>query len=202
MNYGLTPTRTGDIIFFYLAKRQPTARSCFHARRHNSRLVFWAPTTDPFNLSRHNLRSGVLFSEERERKATRDSAVSQTLVRREKSFFFLAFPDRLLSRCYTFALLRKKRTPDRRLITTPQWFSVASCSCVVYLHVNFTEVKIYWGQVTWTWYNVHTDKVYSGWIPRWWRIEAAVWYHHLYRPGHIITKVKILAFQDYCAVIS
>ena len=31
-----------------------------------------------------NLRSGVLFSEERERKATRDSAVSQALVRREK----------------------------------------------------------------------------------------------------------------------
>ena len=27
-----------------------------------------------------NLRSGVLFSEERERKATRDSAVSQALV--------------------------------------------------------------------------------------------------------------------------
>ena len=37
----------------------------------------------------HNLRSGVLFSEEHERKATRDSAVSQALVRREKKFFSL-----------------------------------------------------------------------------------------------------------------
>ena len=49
----------------------------------------------------------ILFSEERERKATRDSAVSQALVRREKSTrsFFSPFPT--LALLYTFALLRK-----------------------------------------------------------------------------------------------
>ena len=47
----------------------------------------------------YNLRSGVLFSEERGRKA-RDSAVSQALVKREKT---------ILSRS------SEKITPDRRL---------------------------------------------------------------------------------------
>ena len=63
-----------------------------------------------------NLRSGVLFSEERKRKATRDSAVSQALVRREKVrvFLFLAFPDRH-SRVAIVSRSSEKRTPDRRL---------------------------------------------------------------------------------------
>ena len=120
MNYGFTPTRTGDIIFFLSGETTTNCSQLLSRAPPQLTPGFLSAHYGSIQLSRHNLRSGILFSEERERKATRDSAVSQTLVRREKSFFFLAFPDRRLSRCYTFALLRKKRTPDRRLITTPQ----------------------------------------------------------------------------------
>ena len=61
-----------------------------------------------------NLRSGVLFSEKRERKAKRDSAVSQALVRREKSSFFSPFPT-ADSRVAILSRSSEKRTPDRRL---------------------------------------------------------------------------------------
>ena len=55
-----------------------------------------------------NLRLGVLFSEERERKATRDTAVSQALVRREETTTPLAL--------LYFRAPPKKITPDRRLV--------------------------------------------------------------------------------------
>ena len=62
-------------------------------------------------LLRGNLRSGVLFSEERESIATRESA-----------FFFLAFPDRH-SRVAILSRSSEKRTPDRRsFMRNSRWF--------------------------------------------------------------------------------
>ena len=65
-------------------------------------LVTWA-LFHMLNILNFNLRSGVLSSEECKRKAARDSAVSQALVRREKSF----------SRPPTLALLYCRAPPKK-----------------------------------------------------------------------------------------
>ena len=90
-----------------------------------------------------NLRSGVLFSEERERKATRDSAVSQALVRREKSTpdTFTARVVCRQSRIWTFVWLIEKQKS--------LWqFPWATLQLVTWLHVwlpvQFQNKKRLW----------------------------------------------------------
>ena len=80
-----------------------------------------------------NLRSGVLFSDALERKATRDSAVSQALV-----FSRLSRPP--LSRCYTFALYRKKNAWSQVRAGQTR---ATSCNIQKCCQKNLTIFKLY-----------------------------------------------------------
>ena len=68
-------------------------------------------------LNYDNLRSGILFLEEHESIATREYWWSGK-GRKKNALFFLPFTNCRLSRCYTFALLRKRR-PDSSLRIQP-----------------------------------------------------------------------------------